>query len=116
MSPCSRRTQLPSFRSIAGNKIIRNAALELRGPNYGVQLRGPSQEVRDQREAELLAFLGMELRADDIVTPDHRGDRATIFGLRNDVALVLRVELIRMHEIGVQALRPERNAGKHRMT
>jgi hypothetical protein len=45
------------------------------------------------------------LRADNIVAPDHRSERAAIFGLRNHIVRIARIELIGMHEISMQALR-----------
>src|SRR5690242_16031143 len=38
----------------------------------------PAQEIGDQGEAGGLALLRMELGADQIVAPDHRGDRPAI--------------------------------------
>ena len=40
------------------------------------------QEVRDQRKAELLALLRMELRAGDVVARDDGGERAAVVGQR----------------------------------
>src|SRR5262245_56270061 len=54
----------------------------------------------------------MELRADDVVAPDNSRDGAAIVGLRHEIGRARRLELKRMHEIGVQPLRPERKALK----
>ena len=41
---------------------------------------------------------------------DDRGDRAAIVGLGHEIGALRHLELIGVHEIGVQALRPERQA------
>src|SRR5580704_4071697 len=106
MSPCCRRTARPSLRSMAGNRITAR--------DFGV-LRLPLQKIRNQREAELLALLGMELRAENVVTRHDRGDGAAIIGLRHQIAALRRIELIGVHEISVPARRAERQPIKDRV-
>src|SRR5260221_14159044 len=63
MRPCSRRTQWPSFKSIAGMIIMAR-----RGP-----LRIPSGEVAKKREAGGGGLGGEELRGDERLGVDRRG-------------------------------------------
>src|ERR1700724_1406137 len=100
MSPCCRRTARPSLRSMAGNKITAQG-LRLRGVVTAMSSRIPLQKVRDQRQTKLLAFLRMELRAENIVAGYDRGDGATILGVGDKIAALRRIELIGVHKIGV---------------
>src|SRR5262249_6243670 len=130
MSPCSRRTQTPSLRSIAGNRIIfrslRVGACPYRRTGiHPRSARGQAfawtclwrslEKIRDQRKTEALALFGMELRAHHGVARHDRGERATIVGLRDEVGAVCDFELIRVHEIGMLALRAGRDTVEHRM-
>ena len=47
--------------------------------------KAPFQKIRDQRETEPLAFLGMELRAENIVTSHDRRYGTAVFGFRHQV-------------------------------
>ena len=76
MSPCSRRTASPFLRSMA---------------EKGSRL--PLQEIRDQRETEFLALLGMELRPDDVVARDDRGDGAAVVGFGDEIGAVRRLRV-----------------------
>src|SRR4051812_27246710 len=71
--------------------------------------RLPLQKIRDQRQPELLALLRMELRAHCRVARNDRGYRTAVVGVGNQTILV-RVELIRVHEIAVKAARSKRDA------
>src|ERR1700722_12811367 len=102
MSPCWSRTHTPSLRSIAGKRII-------------VRLRRPLEEIGDEREAEALALLGVELGAEHGVARDDRGDGAAVVGLRDEVGAVGDLELIGMHEVGVQAAGAGGDAVEQRM-
>ena len=93
MSPCSRRTARPSFRSMAGNRITEltrlghwptNAAIGHRpiGRRSGL----PIQEIGDQRKPKFLALFRVELRAGHVVARDHGGDRPAIVGLGHQIA------------------------------
>src|SRR5829696_1872185 len=148
MSPCCNRTQAPSFRSMAGNRITSRSPLLYLPPQGGGRtaklfgwgsrlqyetptrpLRGhpppcrgrerkqavqpsrlPLQKIADQSEAQFLALLRMELRADHIIARDDGGDRPAVIGLGQQVCRVFRLELIGVHEIGVQAARAKRDA------
>src|SRR6202051_205124 len=114
MSPCCRRTARPSLRSMAGNRITVQG-LWLRGVVKAMSSRIPLQKVRDQRQTKLLAFLRMELRAENIVARHDRGDRAAVLGIGHKIGALRRIELIRVHEIGVPALWAECQAVEHRV-
>src|SRR5260370_37131776 len=109
MSPCSRRTHTPSFRSIAGNRI---KALALRR-SYGGAVdisRPPPEEICDQGKSQLLALFRMKLRTGIIIAPDQGRDRSTIVAIRHQIGRVLDLQVVTMDEICVQAGRPQRNA------
>src|SRR5262249_44167484 len=108
MSPCSRRTHAPSLTSMAGNRITTRLATD--GP-----LWFPLEEIGDQLEAEALALLRMELGADHGVAADDGGEGPAVIGFGDDVRRLGRPEVERVHEIGVRALRPERDAVEQRM-
>src|SRR5204863_3898483 len=71
-------------------------------------------KIRDQRQAMLLALPGMELRPYRGVARDDRRDRPAVVGLSNE-AILVRVELIRVHEIAVQTGGPKRDPLKQRV-
>src|SRR5580704_15295145 len=114
MSPCCRRTARPSLRSMAGNRITAQG-LRLRGVVTAMQSRIPLQKVRDQRQPELLAFLWMELGAENVVARHDRGDGAAILGIGHKIGALRRIELIRVREIAMQALWAECQAVEHGM-
>src|SRR5215813_9235660 len=107
-SPCSRRTHKPSLRSMAGNRIT-----SARDFHFGS--RFPLQKVGDERQAEALALFRVELGAGKRVARHHGGDRAAIVGLGHEVGAVFGLELIRVHEIGMPALRSEPEALEQRV-
>src|SRR5260370_11343083 len=109
MSPCSRRTHTPSFRSIAGNRIN---ALALRHSSGGAvdMSRLPPEEICDQGKSQLLALFRMKLRTGIIAAPDQGRDRSTIVAIRHQIGRVLDLQVVTMDEIRVQAGRPQRNA------
>src|SRR3984957_19161993 len=119
MSPCSRRTHWPFFRSMAGNRITLLFLLppHLRGRvgEGGYLSRLPFQKIRDQSEPETLALFRVKLGADRGVLADDGRDRTAVIGARQHIGLVGRVEVIGMHEIGVTAFRSQRQAFEHRM-
>src|ERR1043166_5386224 len=98
MSPCSSRTARPSFRSMAGNRITAST----------------SENSRSAR-GRAAGFFRMKLCADHIVTANDGRERAAVVGLRDQVGALLRLELVGVHEIAVQSLRPERDAVEQRM-
>ena len=91
-------------RHVASFEPHRFAVLEIdrRKEDHGFH----AQKIRQQRKTKALALLGMELRAREIVARDHRRDRAAIIGLGDEIGFVRRLQLIGVHEIGVQALGP----------
>src|SRR5262245_24707994 len=54
---------------------------------FGISLisRSPLQEARQQIQADLLAFFGMELYAEQVVAADDRGHRSAILDGRDHV-------------------------------
>src|SRR5664279_3180319 len=111
MSPCFRRTQRPSFRSIAG---IRSMAASnggqpdgrgsrrpwaRRGPDAASRI--PVQEVAVQGQPECGALFRMELRRENIIARKRRGKAATVVGFANTVARVGRARLETVHEVEV---------------
>ena len=67
--------------------------------------RLPFEEILDQLQPELLALLGVELRAGNGAAGDDRGDRTAIVGDRDDVLGALGDQVIAVQEIGVPAVR-----------
>src|SRR5690606_20964975 len=65
--------------------------------------------------AERLALLGMELRSGSIFARYCSGYLAPVIGDGQNVFRSCRIEVIGMHEIGVQAVLPCRDSGKKRM-
>src|SRR3546814_14727685 len=103
MSPSLRRTHWPSFRSMAGKRII-SSVLLLRGPS-----RLPAQEIGNQGKAQRLALFRVELRPDHVVAPDKGRHRPAVTGGGDDVRGVFCRQMIRVDEIGVQSVRPGGN-------
>ena len=102
------------LRHVALHEADAAAILEVDGgkEDHGRHLR----KLAMQREAERLALLGMELRAGDIVASDDGGQRAAIVGLRDEQSAGSDgLQVIGVHEIGVQAIRPGRDAVEQRM-
>ena len=77
--------------------------------------RFPLQEIRDQPQAETLALLRVELRADHGVAAHDRGDRTAVIGVGDKVCGFADVEMVGMDEIRVQSVRSGRNAVEQRM-
>src|SRR5262245_43127722 len=137
MSPCSSRTHAPSLRSMAGKRIttilaqphsparhrthvwttgVDRAAFRAPGaiePKGASRL--PLQEVGDQPQAQPLALLRVELRSDHGVTADDRGEGPAVVRFGDEIGSRGRLEVERMHEISVQALRPDGDALEQRM-
>src|SRR5207237_9306713 len=103
MSPCSSRTHCPSLRSMAGKRITRRPS------------RLPLQKIGDQLEPQALALLRMELGTDHGVAPHDSRDRTAVVGFGDEVGALGRLEMERVHEIGVQPRRPDRDAVEQRM-
>src|SRR5690606_31370613 len=81
MSPCSRRTASPFFRSIAGKRITGGSRL-------------PAQEMGAQGTPGLRPLLGMKLRAGVIAARHHRRERPAIIGFRQQIAGVGGAQLV----------------------
>ena len=162
MSPCSSRTARPSFRSMAGKRIMRSPCsldalkqsaasspppakrwggvggggssfAEERAPHpdaFGVDpphrsqtLAGGGNSARISKkfitastckkfaissQPQPLALLRVKLRADHVVAPDDGRERTAVVGLRHQVGALRRLQLVGVHEIGVQPVGPER--------
>src|SRR3984893_5420077 len=137
MSPCSSRTHAPSLRSMAGKRIttilagrhspaplrrlVRTIAAgrpRLHAPAT-TNLRGasrlPLQEIGDQPQAQPLALLRVELSSDHRVAADDGGEWTAVVRFGDEIAAPGRLEVERVHEISVQALRPDGDAVEQRM-
>src|SRR5258705_12373556 len=131
MSPCSSRTQAPSLRSMAGNRIMtglarpRAATPCRRARAAGVNRAAcgkpgtneppgaswlPLQEVGDQPQAQALALLRVELGADHGAAADDGADRPALVSFGDEIGALGCLEVERMHEIGVQSVRPHVDA------
>src|SRR5262249_55840205 len=138
MSPCSSRTHAPSLRSMAGKRIttilaqphsparhrthvwttgVDRAAFRAPGaiePKGASRL--PLQEVGDQPQAQPLALLrGWERGAAQGAPADARGGGPAVVRFGDEIGSRGRLEVERMHEISVQALRPDGDALEQRM-
>src|SRR6516164_11647038 len=126
MSPCSSRTHVPSLRSMAGKRITTILA-QSRSPAWhrthvwttgvdrarfrapaAIEPKGasrlPLQEIGDQPQAQPLALLRVELSSDHRVAADDRSEGAAVVRLGDKIGARGRLEVERMHEIGMQAL------------
>src|SRR5688500_10116758 len=89
MSPCFRRTQRPSFRSIAGITSTSGA---------------PAHEVGQELQAGGLAFLGMELDGKNVI-PGHRaGKGLAVHRGRGAQPGVARRRIVAVHEVEAAAV------------
>src|SRR5438132_5505258 len=95
MRPCSRRTQEPSFRSIAGMM-----SMECGEESSGI----PGDEVAEEGQPRDAAFLGMELRRENIIACDGRGKGVGIGGRRRGERRRRRLAVEAVHEIGAAAV------------
>src|SRR4029450_10709369 len=137
MSPFSTRTHAPSLRSMAGKRITTILAqpysparhrthvwttgvdrARLRAPG-ALEPKGasrlPLQEIGDQPQAQPLALLRVELRSDHRVAADDRGEGAAVVRFGDEITARRRLEVERMQQISVQALRPDGDALEQRM-
>src|SRR5262245_36274997 len=137
MSPCSRRTHAPSLRSMAGKRIttilaqsrsparrrthvwttaVDRAAFRAPGaiePKGASRL--PLKEIGDQPQAQPLAFTRVELRYVHTFAADYRCEGTAVVRFGDEICARGRLEVERMHEISVQALRPDGDALEQRM-
>src|SRR5687768_4887328 len=103
MSPCFRRTQRPSFRSIAGMMSTAGA----RVGNSGT----PAHEVGEELQAGGLAFLGMELDGKNIIPCDGAGKGRAVDRSRGRERRIARRRIVAMHEIEAAAVGNARPKG-----
>src|SRR5674476_1437385 len=110
MSPCLRRTQWPSLRSIAG---IKSMMLQVGGGKGGattyrieVEMESgvPMEEVAVQRQTVVRTFFGVELRGENIIARNRRTKALAIVGLAHAVARIRRLGVKTMHKIEVTAI------------
>src|SRR3990167_1882878 len=99
MSPFSRRTQWPSFRSMAGISSMAGAAARwgVGGIERGSGL--PGEEVAIQGQALVGTLLGMELGGKNVIPRHCAGKALTVLGEARDVARVRRRGVITVHEV-----------------
>ena len=115
MSPCFRRTQWPSLRSIAGISSMAEAGVETaaveRERRSSRASRVPVQEVAVEGQAVVGALLGVELGRKNIIARQRAGKARAVLGFADAVARVRRPGVEAVHEIEVAAVghaRPER--------
>jgi hypothetical protein len=112
MSPCLRRTQWPSLRSIAGIKImsVGHDAVdkEVRSRKSGV----PVQEIAVQGQTLGGALLRVELRRKNIIACNRGGKASAVIGLARSVACFRRMGVEAVHEIEPARVR---HAAPHRV-
>src|SRR5476651_4569 len=94
MRPCSRRTQWPSFRSIAG-------MISMGGRD---RLRIPGGEIAEEREPRGAAFLGMELRRENVIAGDRRGKGVRIPRRSRCERVFGRLAVVAVHEVEAAAV------------
>src|SRR5262245_54133397 len=116
MSPCSRRTHRPSLRSMAGKRITCLPTPACRSSDERrLSSRFPLEEIGDHLEPEPLALLGMELGAGIAVARHHGGEGTAVVGLGHQIGAALRLEVVGVHEIGVQPFGSKPNAVQQRV-
>src|SRR6478735_8604151 len=101
ISPCSRRTQWPSLRSMAGINSM------TRAPGSG----RPVQEVAIEPQTEVRALLGVELSRENVIPRHRRGKAGAVLGGAGAVAGVRRRREETVHEVEpalVRDARPQR--------
>src|SRR6185295_16863447 len=96
MSPCFRRTQRPSFKSIAG--MMSTSVLD-------GQSGTPAHEVGEELQAGGLAFLGMELDGKNIIPGYGAGKGRAVHAGRRDQRAVRGRGIVAVHEIEARAVR-----------
>ena len=92
----------------ARSRRERGCVRQARDARAAWRITASTSGIGDQPQAQPLALLRMELGADDGVAADDRGDRAAVVGLGDEIGALGRLEVVGVHEIGVQAVRPER--------
>src|SRR5262245_14245279 len=100
MSPCFRRTQRPSFRSIAG--MMSTGVLELYLSN---ESGTPVHEIGEESQAGGLAFFRMELDGKNIIPGDGTGKGYTVDRGRGGQCGIAGRGVIAVHEVEAGAVR-----------
>src|SRR5690606_34254038 len=90
MSPWRRRTQRPSFRSIAGISSMRSS--------YSKRTV-PAREVGEQGQSGVLAFLGVELGCEDVAAAERRGEGDAVVGSARGQLRFGRRHIVTVHEV-----------------
>src|SRR5574343_1033343 len=98
ISPCLRRTQWPSLRSMAGIRIMA-------GQEKVVALRLPVEEIAEQGQALVRAFFRVKLGCKNIVTGNRTGKAATVVGLCRAVGRMGHLGIEAVHKIVPAAVR-----------
>src|SRR5436190_6115108 len=93
MSPCFRRTQRPSFRSIAG--MMSTVVLASLDRASGT----PVHEVGEKLQAGGGAFFGVELDGKNVIPRHRAGKGRTVNTLRGGERPVARLRVVAVHEI-----------------
>src|SRR6185503_2447366 len=103
MSPCFRRTQCPSFRSIAGMMST--------GLGTTVESGTPPHDVGEELQAGGLAFFGVELDGKNIIPGNGAGKGPAIDRAPRGQRCVARCRVVAVHEVepaAVGDIRPQR--------
>src|SRR5512141_1316873 len=99
MSPCSRRTARPSLISIAGMISMCRCSGEERKGLDARRLGLPGYEIREQREAGGLAFLGVKLHGENIILRHCAGKGETVDAVARNEFGFSRLDVKTVHEI-----------------
>src|SRR5690606_32932322 len=75
----------------------------------------PPQAIGEEGQTERLALFGMKLRASQIAPRHHRGHRSAVIRSGKHIYRPFGLEMIGMHEIGMQTSLARWNAIKKRM-
>src|SRR5580765_281738 len=93
MSPCFRRTQRPSFKSIAG--MMSTGVLA----THFERLGSPVHEVGEKLQAGGLAFFRVELDSENVISRDGTGKDYSILGGSGGDRRVGRGGIVAVHEV-----------------
>src|SRR5258706_15063047 len=98
ISPCFRRTQRPSFKSIAG--MMSTGVLASLGKASGT----PVHEVGEKLQAGGGAFFGVELDGKNVIPRHRAGKGGTVHPSPADQRRVARLQVVAVHEIEARAV------------
>src|SRR5688572_25506467 len=99
MSPCFRRTQRPSFKSIAG--MMSTSVPEC-------ESGAPAHEVGQELQAGGLAFFGVELDGEDVIPGHGAGKGRAVDGARRGERGIAGRRIVAVHEVKAAAIRNAR--------